>query len=40
MQRSFNVSVDHRERAALGAHKFSLAGAKISLAFPFWAEYH
>jgi len=34
------VSVDHREQVALGPHKFSLALAKISLAFLFCAEYH
>jgi hypothetical protein len=32
------VSVDHRVQVALGPHKFSLALAKISLAFLFCAE--
>jgi hypothetical protein len=34
------VEVDHREQVALGPHKFSLALAKISLAFLFCAEYY
>ena len=32
------VSDNHREQVALGPHKFSLALAKISLAFLFCAE--